>query len=330
MAVSKALRTGGLALAAAATLFAVWQVNERDRRIPGGEAAGARDGSLRADTARGRSGSDSDNDNWLSLLRRVPIAAQTAGELFSSSTWAPPPVAPPPAVKPVETPPPFPFVYLGKSVLDGATRLYLTKAVAPNAPPGPVFMVASGETLDGTYRIDSVTDDTLEVTYLPMNKPQTLTFASLVANAGPPQAGTPVSAAPSSYYPSTQAYVPQPLAAAAPASTSTPAGGMAFGGGAVAGSASTGTASPSAATSAFSNTGSTGGGAGIGASASGGTSAVNPGAAPAGALGGQPVGSGILGVAVNNNSPIGFNGAVSPGSMPTGSGAPSGPGPVTR
>ena len=304
-----------LALASAATLFAVWQVNERDKRHSGGDTAGVRDSSLRADAARSRAGTGADAENWLDLLRRVPIAAQTAGELFSSSTWAPPPTPSAPTAKPADTPPPFPFVYLGKSVLGGTTSVFLTKATAANAPPGPVFVVSNGETLDGTYRIDSLTDDGLSVTYLPMNKPQTLTFASLVAAAQPQAPGTPVSAGPSAV-PVSQAFVPQPLAAAAAASTSTPVAGMAFGAPSIAAAALPVAAAPSVASA----TGST----------PAGSSAINPGAVPAGTLGGQPVGTGILGVPVNNNSPIGFNGAIAPGSMPTGSGAPSGPGPVAK
>ena len=324
MAASKALRIGVLALAGTATLVAVLQVNERDKRLSGSATAGARDGSLRADTARSRAGPDADAENWLDLLRRLPIAAQTAGELFSSSTWAPPPTPAPPAAKPVDTPPPFPFVYLGKSMLDGATRLFLTRAVAPNAPPGPVFMVSSGETLDGAYRINSVADDSLAVTYLPMNKAQTFTFASLVANGGQPQApGTPLSAAPIAP-PVSQAFVAKEFVPA-PASASAPAAGSGGIGiattAASAASASSETPfSTAAVATAIVTTGSP-------ATVS---SAINPAAAPGGALGGQAVGTGILGVAMNNNSPIGFNGAISPGSMPTGSSAPRGPGPVTK
>ena len=328
MAASKTTRFGVLALASALTLAAVWHVNERDKRLSGAASADASADTLPGG-ARGRAGADA--ENWLDVLRRIPIAAQTAGDLFSSSTWAPPPAPPLPAVKPVETPPPFAFVYLGKSLLDGTTRVYLTKAVPANSPPGPVFMVASGETLDGAYRVDSVTDDSISVTYLPMNKPQTLAFASLVAAALPASAaGGPASM---NFGPATpQAFVPQPLVSA-PASVTAPSSGQAPSGGfapaGAAASSAVASAGTSGATATSSISGGSAGSAAIAATSTGGTSsAINPGATPSGILGSLPIGSGVIGTSVTGTGPIGSTSPVAPDSFPTGSSATVGPEPA--
>jgi hypothetical protein len=328
-----------LAIASAATLVAVWYVGERQERLTDAEAARARDRVV-------RSGADfrGESEYWPGLLRRVPIAGQTAGELFSSGSWVPlpsPPESRAPRAEP--TPPPFPFVYLGRSVLDGVTRFFLTRAVPPNTPAGPVFIVSSGETLDGAYRIDSFTDETLVVTYLPLNKVQSLTLAALVAEPAKTTAlGTPVSSAMPRPAVEAQALVPQPQAVApaspsplvagpggAPVGGTTASTGSGFSVAGATGSSTSGSSSGSA-SSAPGSSSATASSLPAGAAAVSLSSAINPGAPSSSVLGGPPLASGILGSSVSGSGSIGLHGVVAPESTLTGSAATVGPGPIAK
>jgi len=74
------------------------------------------------------------------------------------------PPAPPPA------PPALPFRFVARFVENGATRLLLANREKEHN-------VAGGETLEGTYRVDSVSDEAVTFTYLPMKAVQTLSLA---------------------------------------------------------------------------------------------------------------------------------------------------------
>lgn len=111
-----------------------------------------------------------------------------AGEIFLSTNWAPKqplidpeeqefkmvqPVralAPPPA----PTAPPLQFKYAGKAIEDNQTWVFLVQA-------GENFITKVGEKINPQYRLDAVNDDTVTVTYLPLNVKQTLTINNKIA-----------------------------------------------------------------------------------------------------------------------------------------------------
>ncbi len=112
--------------------------------------------------------------NWAEKLRRTPIEIEPGSSLMGSKNWTPPPL---PVAKTVPTVPPFPFQYMGKLVLDdGATTVYLTKG-------DEIYTVRTGEVIAGSYRVDTLGADYLEVTYLPLDKKQNVAFSSILPPA---------------------------------------------------------------------------------------------------------------------------------------------------
>jgi hypothetical protein len=111
----------------------------------------------------------------LRLAQRV-VDQTSAGSLFAAHSWyvAPPPpppvevsIAPVEAVKPVA--PPLPFTYMGSYAPNGAKPVFfLTQG-------DRVYDVHIGDTLDGTYTVDSFTNGALVFTYKPLNQQQQLT-----------------------------------------------------------------------------------------------------------------------------------------------------------
>ncbi|MGH8698612.1 MAG: hypothetical protein ACREVS_19150, partial [Burkholderiales bacterium] len=106
-------------------------------------------------------------------------------------SWEPPPTAvrrslPPPPPQA----PPLPFAYLGKMV-DGAQTTVFLAASDRN------YLARAGDTLDGRYRVESIAEDGLAFTYLPLGTKQVLTFAAtpLPASALPRTRGKAASRA---------------------------------------------------------------------------------------------------------------------------------------
>jgi hypothetical protein len=92
--------------------------------------------------------------------------------LFASSSWTPPtpPSKPPPPVT-AQAPiaPAFPFKFVGKKFEDNTWEVFLSRG-------DQSFLVREGGTLEGTYRIDSITPQRLSVTYLPLGQSQSLSI----------------------------------------------------------------------------------------------------------------------------------------------------------
>lgn len=110
----------------------------------------------RLDAARGTAGDGDAPAGEASLFDAVdwrPPAPQVAAS-------APPPVEAPP--KPVA--PPFPYAYMGALLEDGVRTVFLTKAER-------LVAVKVGDTVDGAYRVDQLTDRQLRLTYLPLEQP---------------------------------------------------------------------------------------------------------------------------------------------------------------
>jgi hypothetical protein len=108
--------------------------------------------------------------------RAIP---KSDSELFTPSSWVPPPPPPapvPPPAAPAALPPPppapvappLPFVFVG--MLERGS----TKPAAFLAKGDALFVVSVGDTVEGSYRIDSMTPEGVVLTYLPLNTRQTL------------------------------------------------------------------------------------------------------------------------------------------------------------
>lgn len=102
------------------------------------------------------------------MLEPAPDAATPADPFASRQPPAPPP---PVAAKPLPPPPPvappLPFQFLGKKLEDGRWEIYLDAA-------DQTLIAHQGDTLLGRYRVDEVRPPNLQLTYLPLNQPQTL------------------------------------------------------------------------------------------------------------------------------------------------------------
>jgi hypothetical protein len=105
-----------------------------------------------------------------------PRRADAIVDVFAART--PPVPAPVPVAAPIVVPepspppappaaPPLPFRFVGKFVEEGATRLLLASGEKE-------VEVSGGETLDGIYRVESVSADSVVFIYLPLNAAQTL------------------------------------------------------------------------------------------------------------------------------------------------------------
>ena len=101
--------------------------------------------------------------------------AQASANLFAPRSWqpppAPPPVAPSPAApEPLEAPP-LPFKYLGRLEEAGTVAVFLAEG---NQHPR---LVRKGDQLPN-YRVDDITAEAMQLTYLPLNQTQSLPFGT--------------------------------------------------------------------------------------------------------------------------------------------------------
>jgi len=99
---------------------------------------------------------------------------ERVGNAFGATSWYVPP-PPPPPVKPLPPPPPtappVPFTYLGLYEEVQGKVIMLVKG-------DHVYTVSVGDVIENTYRIDSVGDGVVEVTYLPLNIKQSINTGS--------------------------------------------------------------------------------------------------------------------------------------------------------
>ena len=71
---------------------------------------------------------------------------------------------------------------MGKLVDDGTTMVFLARQDRN-------YVVRAGDTIDGTYRIDKIGDEAIELVYLPLKAKQTLPFTATATAPSPPAAG---------------------------------------------------------------------------------------------------------------------------------------------
>ena len=118
-------------------------------------------------------------DRLAQLPSRDSIGA-SRGQPFDPRSWAPPvrhtapvAVAPP---KPVA--PPVPYRVAGQVMHDGLNQVVLAR-------DDRVFTVGEGETLDNTYRIESIRPDAVTITYLPLSERQQIPVGGLRLETAP-------------------------------------------------------------------------------------------------------------------------------------------------
>src|SRR5213083_435739 len=116
-----------------------------------------------------------------------------AADPFSAQSWLPrrkPAVvsAPPDPVTP-----PLPYRFAGQFHRESGIEVYVARGEE-------IYPVKTGDTLDGQYKVDSVSATEVSFIYLPSGARQTVQFSALkeqelTARGGPPQTRTPASSA---------------------------------------------------------------------------------------------------------------------------------------
>ncbi|RQR26208.1 hypothetical protein DIE23_30275 [Burkholderia sp. Bp9143] len=100
---------------------------------------------------------------------RAPVSVDAAHDPFTASSWLPPPpvVPPPPETRPAPpTAPPVPFVYLGQQDARSAKpQVFLGNG-------DQLLIVSPGDVIDSQYRVESVSESNVVLTYLPLNQIQ--------------------------------------------------------------------------------------------------------------------------------------------------------------
>lgn len=80
---------------------------------------------------------------------------------------APTAVVAKPAPPPAPTAPPLPFTYLGRITKDGKVIVYLLKNQE-------MILAEAGQTLEGNYRLEGVSETAIDFVYLPLGTKQVL------------------------------------------------------------------------------------------------------------------------------------------------------------
>ena len=115
-----------------------------------------------------------------------------AADPFSAQSWLPrrkPAIVSEPPVAPA---PPLPYRFAGQFHRESGVEVYVARGEE-------IFPVKEGDTLDGQYKVESVSATEVSFVHLPSGARQTLQFSALkerelTAQSGPPQARTPASA----------------------------------------------------------------------------------------------------------------------------------------
>lgn len=160
---------------AASTLTASVMVGEHhtdsDIAQPVSHHTGSEISASTSPAASDTPGSGTNMELDLAKLNRKPPSSNEV-ELFATYT-PPPPPAPPAAVAAISTPPPkptappLPFKYLGRMVDAGVTTIFVNHG---NQNMG----IKDGDVIDNTYKVESITDSSVTLTYLPLAEKQTL------------------------------------------------------------------------------------------------------------------------------------------------------------
>ena len=113
----------------------------------------------------------------LTAPNRAEVVVQPAADPFVAVSFLPPPPPPPPVVAappppppPAPKAPPLPFAFVGLLEKGGGP-----KPAAFLARGDVLLVVSAGDIVDNEYRIESLSEREIVVTYLPLNERQSLT-----------------------------------------------------------------------------------------------------------------------------------------------------------
>jgi len=118
----------------------------------------------------------------LAALPERETIGKRRGEVFAARPWTPPPQRAPiaaPLAAPVPVPPPMPYRVAGQVVRGDGAHVVLAKGDA-------VLAVREGDTLEGGYRVESITEDRVTLHYLPLGVRHELAVASTLGLDAPP------------------------------------------------------------------------------------------------------------------------------------------------
>ena len=112
-----------------------------------------------------------EGDTEILALRRRSANTTRADALFTAPPPPKPVVPSPPPPPPPPQAPPLPFTYVGKR-LDGARwEVFITRGAE-------TLIVHENETVDGTYRIESIKPPQMVWLYLPLSQRQSLNIGA--------------------------------------------------------------------------------------------------------------------------------------------------------
>lgn len=156
------LQRVGLWVALLATLYLVFQVSDTRREDAAGISEPVRQQPREMIEAAAQAPAPA-------VLRRQ-WREEAQGDPFQTMHWY---VAPKPERErpPPPQAPPLPFVYFGKMTEDELPYAFLQKG-------NKVLVVKAGDMLDGLYRVESVSPDSVMLVYLPLNVRQSVAFGA--------------------------------------------------------------------------------------------------------------------------------------------------------
>lgn len=100
---------------------------------------------------------------------RAPLSLESAHDPFTASSWLPPPPVEVPAATvrpPPPTAPPVPFAYVGQLDAKAAKpQVFLSNG-------DQLLIVSPGDVIDNQYRVESVSESDVVLTYLPLHERQ--------------------------------------------------------------------------------------------------------------------------------------------------------------
>ncbi|MEX3920588.1 hypothetical protein AB4Y43_30930 [Paraburkholderia sp. BR10872] len=137
------------------------------RRHTHATEAAAKAAATASASASASSASSSAHAKLVSL--RAPLSLESAHDPFTASSWLPPPPVEVPAapVRPAPpTAPPVPFAYVGQLDAKAAKpQVFLSNA-------DQLLIVSPGDVIDNQYRVESVSESDVVLTYLPLHERQ--------------------------------------------------------------------------------------------------------------------------------------------------------------
>lgn len=145
-----------------------------ERRATGGVVAVSRPGGA-VDTPAATAAPSASGPGTPVPMAAVKRMTAATSNLFVSRSWQPPPPPPEPLPAPVAQEPaqapPLPFKYLGRLEEDGQVAVFLAEG---NQHPR---LVRKGDQWPN-YRVDNITSEGMQLTYLPLKQTQSLQFGN--------------------------------------------------------------------------------------------------------------------------------------------------------